>query len=311
MNVSHIGINYPELHGMLFPGCGVKFTGYENVFLSKYGYDIGTLFKQASACSSFKIPVSSSGNSDETDELQNQLLTYIYSCALSDCIRKIYPDIPWCAFYSMGIYAALYHAGVYSFESGLKLVETAYTAIMAVKGTVVYAIATIIGLERVVVEKHIGVVGGVLDIINENNSLSFVVCGESSKVTKLVDAVTGDGAMKTVVLPLTAPYHAVKDYLQLEPLRICCNEVVNNVPAVNIVSCVDQTILDTVEKIKHAVLENVAFPINWRKSFELLLEYGGTVFFECGPGESLFKAGKFIDGNFTIAGCKSYSALLK
>ncbi len=309
MNHSETVSKFPELHGVLFPGCGVKFTGYENIFLQKSGYDIDRLFRRASACSSFKIHEPVCTSDEECDELQNQLLTYIYSCAFSDILRKNYANISWCAFYSMGIYAALYHAGVYTFESGLKLVETAYTAVMAAKGTVSYAIATIIGLERTVVEKHIVCVGGMLDIINENNRLSLVVCGESTRVAQLVDAVTDDGAMKTVVLPLSAPYHAVKDQSQLEPLRLCCDDVIVNDPDVNIVSCVNQRILDTTDKIKHTVLDNVALPINWRKTFEQLLKNGGTEFFECGPGESLYKAGKFIDGTFTITGCRKYSFL--
>lgn len=309
MNHSETVMKFPDVHGVLFPGCGVKFTGYENAFLQKFDYDIEILFKRASACSSYKIPESLSTPDAECDELQNQMLTYIYSCAFSDILKRMYTNIQWCAFYSMGIYAALYHAGVYRFESGLKLVETAYTSVMASKGAVSYAIATIIGLERTTIEKHMACVGGILGIINENNSLSFVVCGESIKVTMLVDAVTDDGAMKTVVLPLSAPYHAVKDQSRLEPLRVCCDAVIKNAPNINVVSCVNQTILDTAEKIKNTVIENVALPINWRKTFELLLANGGKEFFECGPGESLYKAGKFIDGEFTIAGCKKYSAL--
>lgn len=311
MNKPESVSKFPELHGVLFPGCGVKFTGYENAFLQKSGYDIEGLFKRASLCSSFKIPESLSAADEWRDELQNQLLTYIYSCAFSDIIRQLYTKIPWCTFYSMGIYAALYHAGVYSFESGLKLVETAYAALMTAKGMVSYAVATIIGLERAGIEKHIAGAGGMLDIINENNSLGFVVCGECANLTMLVDAVTDDGAMKTVVLPLSAPYHAVKDKTQLEPLRLCCDEVIRSAPDVTIVSCVNQTILDTVEKIKHTVLDNVALPINWRKTFEFLLANGGCEFFECGPGESLYKAGKFIDGKFTITGCKKYSTYFK
>jgi [acyl-carrier-protein] S-malonyltransferase len=310
MNKPESVSKFPELHGILFPGCGVKFTGYENVFLQKSGYDIEAIFKRASACSSFKFPESLRNADQGIDELQNQMLTYIYSCALSDSIRNIYANIPWCSFYSMGIYAALYHTGVYTFESGLKLVETAYKTVMEAKGAVSYAIATIIGLERAAIEKHIVSVCGMLDIINENNSLSFVVCGESTKVSMLVKAVTDDGAMKTVVLPLSAPYHAIKDYSKLEQLRLCCNEVIKSNPRFRIVSCVNQTVLDTAEKIKLAVLDNVAFPINWRKTFEHLLANACNEFFECGPGESLYKAGKFIDGTFSIAGCKKISALI-
>jgi len=310
MNKTESVSELPELHGVLFPGCGVTFTGYENAFLQKSGYFIEELFNRASACSSFKKPESLRNAGDECDELQNQLLTYCYSCAISDSIRQRYTTIPWCTFYSMGIYAALYHTGVYTFESGLKLIETAYRTVMKAKGSVSYALATIIGLERTVIEKHIVYAGGLLDIINENNSLSFVVCGECTTVTKLVQAVTDDGAMKTVVLPLSAPYHAVKDQTKLEPLRLCCDEVIVHVPDSTVVSCVNQTIMDTVERIKNTVIENVALPINWRKTFEYLLVNGGHTFFECGPGESLYKAGKFIDGKFTITGCKKYSAFL-
>jgi len=250
MNRIENSTKFAELQGVLFPACGVKFTGYENVFLQKFDYDTGALFNRASRCSSFKIPESSSSLDVGSDELQNQLLTYIYSCAFSDIVRKLYKNIEWCTFYSMGIYAALYHAGVYGFESGLKLVETAYSTIMTAKGTASYAIATIIGLERAVIETHMRCIGGILDIINENNSLSFVVCGDSAMVKILVDAVTDDGAMKTVMLPLSAPYHAVKDYAKLESLRVCCDDTIQNVPDVKIVSCVNQTILDTTEKIK-------------------------------------------------------------
>lgn len=310
MNHSETVSKFPELHGVLFPGCGVKFTGYEKTFLQKSGYDIEHLFKRASACSSFKIPEPVCTSDDEYDELQNQLLIYIYSCAFSDILKRIHTGISWCAFYSMGIYAALYHAGVYTFESGLKLIETAYTAVMAAKGSVSYTIATVIGLERTTVEKHIACIGGMLDIINENNGLSLVVCGENTRVTQLVDAVTDDGAMKTVILPLSAPYHAVKDQSKLESLRLCCDDVIINAPDVKIVSCVNQTILNTTDTIKYTILDNVALPINWRKTFELLLENGCTEFFECGPGDSLYKAGKFIDGTFTITGCRKGCTLL-
>jgi malonyl CoA-acyl carrier protein transacylase len=306
MNRSENGPKFPEIHGVLFPACGVKFTGYENLFLQKADYNTDALFKRASGCSLFKIPETSSSVDEGNDELQNQLLTYIYSCAFSDIIRRFYTNLEWCTFYSMGIYAALYHAGVYGFESGLKLVESAYTAIMTAKGNASYAIATIIGLERAAIEMHLKCVGGLLDIINENNNLSFVVCGESAKIQILVDAVINDGAMKTVILPLSAPYHAVKDYTKLESLRMCCDDTITNIPDIKIVSCVNQSILDTPEKIKQTILENVA----WRKTFEMLLTNALTSFFECGPGESLYKAGKFIDGKFSIAGCKKYSALV-
>jgi malonyl CoA-acyl carrier protein transacylase len=40
--------------------------------------------------------------------------------------------------------------------------------------------------------------------------------------------------------------------------------------------------------------------INWKRTIEDLLKKGTKLFIECGPGESLSKICKFIDGNYSI-----------
>ena len=40
--------------------------------------------------------------------------------------------------------------------------------------------------------------------------------------------------------------------------------------------------------------------INWKLTMEEMINKGINKFIECGPGKSLLKIGKFIDGDFTI-----------
>jgi [acyl-carrier-protein] S-malonyltransferase len=113
-----------------------------------------------------------------------------------------------------------------------------------------------------------------------------------------------EGAMQTRMMNVVHPYHS--DYIrnasaalqkQIEPIEFRRSHY-------PLISLIDQQIIMEPEQLSAEVVRNISNRINWHKTFQCMLETGIHDFIECGAGESLQKIGKFIEGDFTIAGLK-------
>ncbi len=286
---------------IIFPGCGIRYLGNELEILKSHGYEITDFFNRAEAVSTFDRAVFLKvTDGDFTDELQGQFATYLYSCAISDLLKKEGFVNSCSAGYSMGLYAALYHTGAVSFEDGLRLIEYAY---MCIKKSVYdrnFSVAVIMGLTIKVIEKLIEKFSNEVEIINVNNEISIVISGTTTGVKSVMDTSLKEGALKVIQLPISIPYHSSFARTASEKFRSFLSDIEISYPECQLVSCTDQKVLKTPEQITNALEQNISHAINWKSTFESLLISGTTSFIECGPGESLLKICKFIDGNYTI-----------
>jgi [acyl-carrier-protein] S-malonyltransferase len=298
-------------YGVLFPGCGIKFLGSELEILESLNYDFDTLLNRAeNVCKIDIVTLRDCRTGDFADELQSQFATYIYSCALSDILIDNGIATECCAGYSMGIYAALYHARAVSFEDGLLLIEHAYYSICKTIDNQKYGIAVIVGLT---LESLVGIIKKLqvpLEIINQNNEISYVISGRDEDVLALMQSSNEEGALRTIKLPLSVPYHSVISRAAVPEFNTIYSEICINTPVFSVISCVYQDILCTPEEIKRALSENIGNAINWQKTMEKMIYGGVNAFIECGPGESLTKACKFIDGNYTVKNISKIQGVL-
>ena len=198
----------------------------------------------------------------------------------------------------MGIYAALFDAGVVSFETGLELIRLAYHAMLASIKNGPFGMGTLIGLNRKDIQQLIDQSGLRIEITNQNASHSFVVSGFGEDITKLLEHSKAEGALHVRDLDVSIPYHsrfltdgAIDFEQKIKHLRF-------SAPRNQIVSLIDQTILTTGESMRHEVIRNLFHPLNWFNTNLMMLKQDITVFVECGPSKGLIKNAKFVDGNY-------------
>lgn len=232
------------------------------------------------------------------DELKTQYLTYIYSCAVADVLseKKIIPA--YSAGYSMGIYAALFHAQVVTFSDGLFLIRKAYETIRNIVKDKKYGMCSIIGLSREDIVSLIRLHNLHVEITNQNSSFAFVVSGVHSDILNLLHAATAEGALHTHLLKVSLPYHS---FFLRETKYIFSGFIEKMLfknPQTKIITLVDQQILEDPLVIKKEVIRNLFTPLNWFQTQSELMKAGVTLFLECGPGKNLVKNSKFITGEY-------------
>jgi len=107
---------------LIFPAFGIDYLGNEDQIINNYSVDISYYFKKAEIF--LKANLNDLKKID--NELHSQIDVYIYSCIISDILKKKQLCPSYLAYYSMGIYSALYFSGSITFEYGLFLIKTVY-----------------------------------------------------------------------------------------------------------------------------------------------------------------------------------------
>ena len=114
----------------IFPAFGCKYLGSERSILDGMSGDLRDLLARAGAAVGLSAAIlDDSPYGDFSDELMSQYAVYLYGCAASNVIKRRGVHSDYAAGYSMGLYAALYHAECLTFEQGLECIRTAYDLI--------------------------------------------------------------------------------------------------------------------------------------------------------------------------------------
>ncbi|MBI4645767.1 MAG: ACP S-malonyltransferase [Bacteroidia bacterium] len=288
-------------HALIFPVFGREYCGDEVEILSRYSDEFKNLLKRATEGTGIDISCFDIINNNFLDdELKSQLMAYVFSCNVSDILKKknIYGD--YLAGYSMGLYAALYHAGVYSFEEGAYLIMKAYQTIISEIEKQRYGMGTIGGIDHDDLADIIAYHNSDTEIININSRHSFVISGKYEEVKTIVQHAFSEGALLARMLPVSVPYHSkymmsasnkFKEYIV--PLDFCN-------PVIPVVSLVDQRLITTSADVMQELINNIGDKINWYKTILKLCALEVKIMLECGAGKSLYKIGKFFDQEIKI-----------
>jgi [acyl-carrier-protein] S-malonyltransferase len=235
------------------------------------------------------------------DELRVQIISYLFSCSLSDELiaRGIKPDI--LAGNSMGLYAALYTGGVIHFNEGIHLIIQAYNISKSVVGDIDSGMGSIIGLTEEEINEIINKHHLEAEIANTNSAHSHLVTGRMEAINSLLELARNTGALHVSLLNVKTPYHS----LLLKGTYESFNQYISGQVQLRkskypIISSIDQRLMESPDNIQKELTENLSGKINWMASFESMLQLGVKQFIECGAGNSLKKISRFQSGNFTV-----------
>ncbi len=279
-------------NAFLFPGQGSQSVGmgkelYEQLPAAKkvldracdvLGYDLkGLMFNGALE--------------ELTDTKYAQPAIYTCSAMYLEKAKEQGIGYEYAAGHSLGEYSALYAAGVFSFEDGLKLVDKRARAMANENGK--GTMAAVMGLTEEELKPYIDSQPGVV-MANINTKTQIVISGTESGIAVVADKVAGREEATLHRLAVSAAFHSP----QMEEVsNIMGNEIQSRAfqkPSVFIVSNVTGTATKDVEKIKANLIAQITEQVRWYTSILAMKEAGVEQFYECGNGRVLRKMNRVI-----------------
>jgi [acyl-carrier-protein] S-malonyltransferase len=223
----------------------------------------------------------------------SQPALFVTSLAALESLRSESPDVVLSceatAGLSLGEYTAMVFAGVMEFEDALRVVKRRGEAMQAASDAVASGMVSILGLERVQVERICDEIrgDGVLQVANLLCPGNIVVSGENSTCEKIAEAAEKAGAMKVIPLAVAGAFHTPIMQPAVEQLAEALADVPLRKPRIPVISNVDALAHDDPEQIRDLLIKQVVSPVLWEDSMRNLLEQGYNEFYEVGPGRVL------------------------
>ncbi len=191
--------------------------------------------------------------------------------------------------HSLGEYSALVVAGALAFRDAVSIVRRRGEFMQAAVPVGVGAMAAIMGLELPAVEAVCAEAaqGEVAEIANVNSPLQIVIAGHRGAVERAVALAAARGGRKSVVLPVSAPFHCRLMAPAAERLAGELEGLAVGDPRIPVMRNVDGGVTRTVAQVKPALVRQVASPVRWTDCVRGLAAEGASTFVEVGPGRVL------------------------
>ena len=274
----------------MFPGQGSQAVGMGKAF-----YDTSpgakAVFEEATDALGFDLTrLVFEGPESElalTANTQPAVLTASVAAAAACAERGVKPALA--AGHSLGEYSALVVAGALKFADAVRIVRRRGEFMQDAVPVGTGAMAAIMGLELPAVEQLCAAAaqGEVVGIANVNSALQIVVAGHRGAVERAVALAAERGGKKSVMLPVSAPFHCALMAPAAEKLRPALEAIAVADPAIPVVRNVDAGVTRSAAEVKPFLLRQVASPVRWTDCVRRLAAEGATTFVEVGPGRVL------------------------
>ena len=192
--------------------------------------------------------------------------------------------------HSLGEYAALVAAGVFSLSEGLGLVRIRANAMQEAVPVGQGGMAAILGLgDDQVIQACLQASenGEVAEAVNFNAPNQVVIAGSARGVKAACDAAKALGAKRALELPVSAPFHSSLMKPAAAKLAVALNNTIFDVPSLPVYNNVDVLVESDPSKIRDALVRQAYGPVRWVETIEAMCAAGTTLFVECGPGKVL------------------------
>lgn len=274
----------------VFPGQGAQYVGMGKDIVEKYPVAEQIFIEAGKAVGYDMKEMCFKGPEQElikTENTQPAILTTCIAIAKALEEKGLKADIA--AGLSLGEYAALVVAGAISFEDAVALVKKRgrymQEAVPMGKG----AMAAILGMERNDLLQVLEQVqsAGVVEAANFNSPGQIVISGEVKAVEKACEAAKEAGALKAVVLPVSAPFHCSMLIPAGEKLKEDLEKIDVKELHIPVIANVHANYYQDAEQVKELLVKQVSHSVLWEDSMMRMLEEGVNTFIEIGPGKSL------------------------
>jgi [acyl-carrier-protein] S-malonyltransferase len=127
----------------------------------------------------------------------------------------------------------------------------------------------------------------VVQAVNFNSPEQTVIAGHAAAVQRAADTCKAKGAKRTLLLPVSAPFHCSLMQPAGEKLRVRLAALDLSAPKIPVLNNVDVQVETDAEKICDALVRQAAAPVRWVEIMRRMQAAGITHILECGPGKVL------------------------
>ena len=138
--------------------------------------------------------------------------------------------------------------------------------------------------------------GAICEVANDNGGGQVVVSGSSAAVHRAIEIAKEQGARRSVLLPVSAPFHCALMQPAAEAMAAALGQAAIKPPCVPLVSNVLAAPVTEPDEIRKLLVAQVTGAVRWRESMVFMAEKGISVFVECGAGKVLSGLVKRIVG---------------
>ncbi|MDF1607234.1 ACP S-malonyltransferase [Hoeflea sp. YIM 152468] len=214
---------------------------------------------------------------------------------------KLAETASYVAGHSLGEYSALCAAGMFSISDTARLLRIRGNAMQAAVPSGTGAMAAIIGLENDDVESACAQARslGAVQIANDNGGGQLVISGLKPAVEAAAANAAAKGAKRTVMLPVSAPFHSSLMLPAADAMREALAGVAKSAPAVPVISNVRAAPVSDPDEIVTLLIEQVTGQVRWRETVAWLAGNGVDTLAEIGAGKVLTGLARRIDRSVT------------
>jgi [acyl-carrier-protein] S-malonyltransferase len=298
----------------MFPGQGSQAVGMGRAFSETSGA-AKRVFEEANDALGFDLRrVMFEGPEAElalTATTQPAVLTASVAAAAACAERGLTPSLA--AGHSLGEYSALVVAGALRLADAVRVVRRRGELMQEAVPVGTGAMAAIMGVSVGVVEQVCGEAaqGEVVEIANVNSEQQIVIAGHRTAVERAVALVKDRGGRKSVLLPVSAPFHCALMAPAAEGLAVELAKVTVSEPTIPVVRNVDGQVTRRAADVVPFLLRQVASPVQWTACVQRLAAEGATAFVEVGPGRVLSGLARRIVEDARIAAVEDPAGLDK
>jgi len=273
------------MKAFVFPGQGSQYVGMAKKIpessLKK------ELFTKASEILNFDLlELCDNGPNEKltaTENAQPALFTVssIYDLMFKE--KKIKPEIV--AGHSLGEYSALFSAGVFTFEEGVKLVRKRGLLMKEASEKAPGKMLAVIGLSDEKINDVINKASkfGVIVAANFNSPGQVVLSGADSAITEAATIAKENGARLAKILNVSAPFHSPLMAPIVKEMSQYIDSIHFNNPEVPIVQNVTGEITTDASEIRENLKKQLTGAVLWTKSVLTMQKNGVDEFYETGP----------------------------
>jgi [acyl-carrier-protein] S-malonyltransferase len=211
-------------------------------------------------------------------------------------------QVAFVAGHSLGEYSALAAARAFSLGDAARLLKRRGLAMQRAVPVGVGAMAALLGLDLDVARAVAAAAaqGEVCDVANDNGAGQVVVSGHRGAVERAVTLAAEQGARRSVMLPVSAPFHCALMAPAADEMERALTEVRLAAPVVPLVANVTAAATVDPDTIRRLLIQQVTGLVRWRESVLEMKEQGVGELVEVGAGRVLSGLAKRIDRELTV-----------